>query len=141
MAFLNSLMASSSQPRSASSMPRELCSSERTPPSCPFRSRAMPIQITRKGAAGFQPGRPSWKEASARSVAAGRRVLAEGLEVLAGLHPRLDRGVAGLVAGEAVGGAGEQLADVAAEDRDHADGRNGDQGDDDQVLGHSLTLL
>src|ERR671937_770167 len=29
MAFLNSLMASSSQPRSASSIPRELCSSER----------------------------------------------------------------------------------------------------------------
>src|SRR4051794_23827652 len=54
MAFLNSLIASSSQPRSASSMPRELCSSDRTALSCPFVSRPMVLQITQKN----RPGLP-----------------------------------------------------------------------------------
>src|SRR5215469_12484132 len=60
MAFLNSLIASSSQPRSANSMPRELCSSERAMLSF---SRAMgPSQSMRRrilGARRCWAGEPS----------------------------------------------------------------------------------
>src|SRR3954469_1169674 len=55
MAFLNSLIASSSQPRSPSSMPRGVCSSDRAGLSCPLVSRPMRPQITRKE----RPGLPS----------------------------------------------------------------------------------
>src|SRR5947209_14096634 len=98
-------------------------------------------QITRKGASGFRPKRPSRTPACSASVAAGGVVLAEILQVLVRLHGRLLGGVVRLVARQRVGGAAEELADVAAEDGHHPDGRDGDEGDDDQVFAHALPGL
>src|SRR5205823_1047613 len=92
-----------------------------------FVPRHATREITQPPAAGLKAGTGGCNRIGKRSVAAGGGVLAERLEVLGRLDVRLHGGVVRLVAGEAVGGAGEQLADVAAEDGDHADGRDGDQ--------------
>src|ERR1700693_2260212 len=139
MAFLNSLIASSSQPRSASSMPRELCSSDRRILSCPRLSRPMGPQITRKDGANLPRLRRFRARPSLLSVARRRVVLPESLEVFVRLHGGLAGGVARLVARQAVGGAGEELADVAPAHGHHPAGGDGHQADDDQVLAQPLT--
>src|SRR5512140_2463450 len=113
MAFLNSLIASSSQPRSASSMPRELCSSERTSLSCPLVSRPMVPQITQKGGPGL-PCRPGHRRPvfSLASLVAPVVVLAETLHVLVRLDLGFHALIVPLAAGEAVGRRRKQLADV-----------------------------
>src|SRR3954468_3516416 len=141
MAFLNSLIASSSQPRSASSMPRELCSSERTSLSCPLVSRPMVPQITQKGG----PGLPSAPAPPPRvlppSLVPLVVVVTEILEALARVDLRFHAVVLRLAACKAAGRCREQLADVAPEHAGDPDGSDGDQRNDDQILAHALSRL
>src|SRR5690606_20403104 len=53
----------------------------------------------------------------------------------------LDAGAGARLSGERLGGGGEEVADVVPEGGDDADGGNGDEGDDDHVLGHPLAVL
>src|SRR5258708_5313047 len=78
---------------------------------------------------------------ASRSVAPRGAIGAVILQALVLLHRRLDRGVLRCVAGQAVGGPAEQLADVAPEHGDDADGRHRDERYDEQVLGHALAGL
>src|SRR5207237_3365871 len=133
MAFLNSLIASSSQPRSANSIPGSCA--HRTGRSCPGPWCRDPCSSdnTKGGprpSVGEAPrgGRRTCQPAEKRGrhgagLVSGRRVvLTEILEVFARLHGGLPGGIRRLVARQAVGGAAEQLADVAPEHGHHSDG-------------------
>src|SRR5690349_15806251 len=69
-----------------------------------------------------------------------RAVRTEVLQVLALelLVGRLPGVLHVLVTRQGLGRRAEELADVVAEEGDDADRRDGDEGDDDDVLGHSL---
>src|SRR5439155_24366389 len=102
-------------------------------------------QITRKGGPGlrlYRPQKQSLRRLRRPRLVSGRRVvLPESLQVFARLYGGFAGRIRRLVARQAVGGAAEQLADVAAENRHDVDGCDADQLEPDQVLAEPLTGL
>src|SRR5690606_2914474 len=102
-------------------------------------ARGSRLRATKKG-----PRKGAWRRGGQAALLSLPGLGGEVVEVAALAQRVVDRAGArggGGLAGQRLGGGGEEVADVVPEGGDHADGGDGDERHHDDVLGHALAVF